>query len=175
MYVYDVAAASGIRPGQQTTEGDSIFDSIKNMFGGEPEQLSGPGYEESSGGFFESLTGSFNDFLSGFTGPTQLSGPADSGGGGGFFESIASGIGSLFGGFFANGGQIGAGKFGVVGENGPELVGGPASVTPMASGTNVTYNINAVDAQSFKAMIAADPSFIHGVAMMGARSSPARR
>ena len=40
---------------------------------------------------------------------------------------------------------------------------------------NVTYNINAVDAQSFKQMIAADPSFIHGVAMAGARTAPSRR
>jgi len=33
----------------------------------------------------------------------------------------------------------------------------------------VTYNINAVDAASFKAMIAADPSFIHAVAQQGGR------
>lgn len=39
-------------------------------------------------------------------------------------------IGSLFGGFFAHGGTIPAGKVGVVGEAGPELVSGPATVTP---------------------------------------------
>jgi hypothetical protein len=40
--------------------------------------------------------------------------------------------------------------------------------------TNVTYNINAVDAASFKAMIARDPAFIHAVAMQGSKSVPGR-
>lgn len=42
---------------------------------------------------------------------------------------LLSGIAGLFGGFFDSGGSIGAGQFGVVGENGPELVRGPAVVT----------------------------------------------
>jgi hypothetical protein len=46
------------------------------------------------------------------------------GGGGGLF-------GSLFAGFFANGGRIPAGQYGIVGEAGPELVRGPADVTPV--------------------------------------------
>jgi hypothetical protein len=41
--------------------------------------------------------------------------------------------------------------------------------------TNVTYNINAVDASSFKALVAADPGFIHAVAMQGSMSVPGRR
>jgi lambda family phage tail tape measure protein len=101
---------------------------------------------------------------------------------GGIVGGISNAVGSvwdtvsgLFDGWFANGGQIGAGKFGVVGENGPELVSGPATVTPMGGGTNVTYNINAVDAQSFKQMIAADPSFIYAVTLQGAKGTPARR
>jgi hypothetical protein len=69
--------------------------------------------------------------------------------------------------------MIPPGRFGVVGERGPEFVSGPASVTPMAA-TNVTYNINAVDAASFKAMIARDPAFIHAVAMQGSKSVPGR-
>ena len=93
--------------------------------------------------------------------------------------SITSGIGSMFDGWFANGGTIGAGKFGIVGENGPEFVGGPATVTPMSamggSGTNVTYNINAVDAMSFKQMLAQDPSFIYALSLQGAGNVPARR
>jgi hypothetical protein len=44
----------------------------------------------------------------------------------------------------------------------------------MGGGTNVTYNINAVDAMSFKQMIAQDPSFIHAVAMQGAKGIPGR-
>jgi len=87
------------------------------------------------------------------------------GGGGGFF----SGISDLFSGFFANGGNIPRGRFGIAGESGPELIGGPASVTPM-SGTQVTYNINAVDAASFKAMIARDPTFLYAVSEQGRKS-----
>lgn len=94
------------------------------------------------------------------------------GGGGG---TVGGGLGDLFAGFFANGGQIPAGKFGVVGERGPELVTGPATVTPMGAGGAVTYNINAVDAASFKQMIARDPGFIHAVASQGARKVPMGR
>jgi lambda family phage tail tape measure protein len=96
-------------------------------------------------------------------------------------SSIGSGISDFFGGFggwFANGGTLGAGKWGIAGEAGPEIVSGPANITPMGGqgGTQyVTYNINAVDAMSFKAMVAADPSFIHAVAMQGAGSIPSRR
>lgn len=84
-------------------------------------------------------------------------------------------LSNLFGGFFANGGTLGAGKFGIVGERGPELISGPATITPITAGGNVTYNINAVDAMSFKALIASDPAFIHAVATQGGRSIPGRR
>lgn len=92
------------------------------------------------------------------------------GGGGGF---------NPFSGFYANGGLIPSGKFGVVGEKGPELISGPANITPLdglgGGGTQVIYNINAVDAPSFKSMIARDPGFIHAVAQQGARKVPIRR
>jgi hypothetical protein len=93
----------------------------------------------------------------------------------GIFSTISKGIGNFFGGFFANGGMLGAGKFGVAGENGPEFIGGPASITPMGGGANVTYNINAVDALSFKQLLAQDPGFLYGVTMQGAKGIPARR
>jgi hypothetical protein len=92
------------------------------------------------------------------------------GGGGG-----SSGGGGLFGGFFATGGMIPPGRFGVVGENGPELVSGPANVTPDIGGGNVTYNINAVDALSFKQMVAQDPSFLFAVTEQGRRGLPQTR
>jgi hypothetical protein len=170
MYVIDVGSG-GMGPMQQPGGGGlgGIWDSITGLFGGGPEQLGGPGTpDSSSGGFFDTLTTGLGDFFSGFTGPQQLGGPQDSGGG--IFDSLAG----LFDGFFAGGGQIGAGKFGVVGENGPELVSGPANVSPMGGGSNVTFNINAVDAQSFKSMIAADPGFLYGVAMQGAKGIPMR-
>jgi hypothetical protein len=86
-----------------------------------------------------------------------------------------SGGGGLFGGFFATGGMIPPGRFGVVGENGPELVSGPANVTPDLGGGNVTYNINAVDAMSFKQMVAQDPSFLFAVTEQGRRTLPQTR
>jgi len=39
--------------------------------------------------------------------------------------------GMSFGGFYADGGNLGSGKWGIAGENGPEIIHGPASITPM--------------------------------------------
>lgn len=59
------------------------------------------------------------------------------GGGGAAFN-----IGGLsFGGVYANGGYLGSGKWGIAGEAGPEIVHGPARITPMdqtGGGVNVT-------------------------------------
>ena len=57
---------------------------------------------------------------------------AQSGGGGGSGGNTASlvgGIASLFAGFFDSGGNIPSGQFGIAGENGPEIIRGPANVT----------------------------------------------
>ena len=80
------------------------------------------------------------------------------GGGGGIgdlFSSAVSGISSFFGGFFADGGKLGAGKFGVAGENGPELITGPAKVISneesfgnMGSAPAININIQAIDTQT---------------------------
>ncbi len=96
------------------------------------------------------------------------------GGAGGF-------LGSLFSGAKATGGYIPSGRFGLVGEKGPELVSGPAQVTSTADTaalmggrtTAVTYNINAVDAASFKQLVAQDPEFIYNVTRVGQRRMPA--
>jgi hypothetical protein len=96
--------------------------------------------------------------------------------GGGNRGGSQTGGGGLFGGFFATGGMIPPNRFGIVGENGREIVSGPATVTPMSDLVNsVVYNINAVDARSFKELVAADPSFIYAVSQQGARSIPGRR
>jgi len=42
---------------------------------------------------------------------------------------LLSGIAGVFGGLFDSGGSIGSNQFGIVGENGPEIVRGPAVVT----------------------------------------------
>jgi lambda family phage tail tape measure protein len=89
-----------------------------------------------------------------------------SGGGSGNF------LGNLLG--FANGGIIPTNGPVIVGERGPELLMGASGsrVVPNGQfgGGSVTYNINAVDAASFKSMIARDPGFIHAVAQQGART-----
>lgn len=101
--------------------------------------------------------------------------------GGGFFGSL----GKLFG--FANGGNPPIGQPSIVGERGPELF------VPQSAGkivpnhklgmgqtiindntTAVTYSIQAVDASSFRTMLARDPEFIHNVAEQGRRQLPIR-
>lgn len=70
------------------------------------------------------------------------------GGGGGHGGLLGGVLGGLFGGFFAEGGTLAAGRWGIVGERGPELIGPyaqPVTVSPMAraGGASVTYNIDA--------------------------------
>lgn len=80
-------------------------------------------------------------------------------------------IGSFFGGFFADGGRIQSGQFGVVGEAGPEIVTGPANVTPMdemATGsTNVTFNISTIDATDFDTLLTTRQDLILGLINRG--------
>lgn len=80
---------------------------------------------------------------------------------------------------FAAGGLIGTNGPVIVGEKGPELLVGANGnrVIPndqLASGT-VNYNISAVDAQSFKQLVASDPSFIYAVTEQGRRTVPSGR
>ena len=88
--------------------------------------------------------------LSGILGSFGKSGGSSSGGG--IFDSIISGAKDLFGGFFAGGGYLPDGKLGIAGEAGPELIAGPAMITPMdnMSGPTpvVNFTINAIDTQT---------------------------
>lgn len=90
----------------------------------------------------------------------------------------SGGFGRLMG--FANGGIIPTDRPVLVGERGPELLVGASGnrVIPndqLGSGTQVTYNINAVDASSFKEMLARDPSFLYAVTEQGRRRAPGTR
>ena len=67
----------------------------------------------------------------------------------------------------------------IVGERGPELMvpNTNGTIIPneqlgMGRTTKVTYNINAVDARSFKQLVAQDPEFIYTVTQAGARRVP---
>lgn len=93
-------------------------------------------------------------------------------------------LGDFFAGFKNKGGYIPAGQFGIAGEGGgPEIVNGPANVTSTKATAKllggarqevvVNYNINAVDAQSFKQLVASDPEFIYNVTRVGQRRLPA--
>lgn len=114
----------------------------------------------------------------------MITGLFDMGGGGGF-GGFFGGIGKLFG--FANGGIPPVGQPSIVGERGPELF------VPQSAGriipndklgmgqpiinnnsTAVTYSIQAVDASSFRTLLARDPEFIHNVAEQGRRQLPIR-
>lgn len=96
------------------------------------------------------------------------------------FPGLGS-AGSLFDGLFDQGGFIKSGHWGIVGEKGPEIVTGPARVVGRedtaklfggSSSGPVTININAVDALSFKQLVARDPEFMYNVAMAGAKRVP---
>ena len=99
--------------------------------------------------------------------------------GGGIIDSAIDFVKGLFG--FADGGYIPGNKMAIVGERGPELFmpSGSGTIIPnFANGgagagvTNVTYNINAVDARSFKQLVAQDPEFIYNVTLAGSRRVP---
>lgn len=93
--------------------------------------------------------------------------------------SLLGGIGRMLG--FANGGIIPTNNPVIVGERGPEIISGAAgrNVTPNSQlglgTTNVVYNISAVDARSFKELVASDPSFMYAVTEQGRRSLPTTR
>ena len=82
----------------------------------------------------------------------------------------------------ASGGPVSANTPYLVGENGPELFLSKSSGTivpnnqlGMSGSTNVTYNINAVDASSFRQMLAREPEFIYAVTERGRSSVPGSR
>jgi phage-related minor tail protein len=80
---------------------------------------------------------------------------------------------------FANGGNISANQLSIIGEKGPELFKPRSAGTVIPNGalggnTQVTYNIQAVDAASFKSLVASDPEFIFGVSERGRRNLPLR-
>ena len=95
-----------------------------------------------------------------------------SGGTGGFdigsaFSSFSTGVGDFFGGFFANGGYLPSGKIGVAGEAGPELITGPANITPMdqvgGTGANVNITIQAIDTQTGTEFLLNNKKQIEGI------------
>lgn len=107
--------------------------------------------------------------LSGIFGGS-FSGGSYTPGSGGIFSSI---VGGIFG--KAAGGPVSKNRPYLVGERGPELFvpNSSGNITPnMAMGGEVTYHINAVDARSFKELVASDPEYLYNVTQVGARRQP---
>ena len=103
---------------------------------------------------------------------------------GGFFRNLFGGGGYAESpmGFsipaFAKGGVVNRPTFGLIGEAGPEAVIPLDQMNrqrPQSQPTQITYNIQAVDAPSFRALVARDPQFIYSVSEAGRRSQPSRR
>ncbi len=60
-------------------------------------------------------------------------------------------LGMTFGGIYADGGTLGAGKWGIAGEAGPEIIHGPASITPTdRMGGSPQVNVQIVNNSSAK-------------------------
>jgi len=107
-----------------------------------------------------------------------LLGLMDMGGGGGSGGLLST----IFGGGRANGGPVGVGGAYMVGERGPEMFIPKNAGTIIPNGamgggslTQVTYNIQAADAASFRQMIARDPEFLYAVTEKGRSSVPSGR
>ncbi len=133
---------------QDTLSGGNQLSSIfGSLFGG------GTG-----GGGLSGIFGGISNFFGGLFG---------GGGGGGLPLGLGSIGSSLFGGFFADGGTLGAGKFGIAGENGAEIITGPATVTPVEEigrptpAVNIT--IQAIDTQTGTEFLLKNKKQIEGI------------
>jgi lambda family phage tail tape measure protein len=90
--------------------------------------------------------------------------------GGATSEDMLKQLGSLYGGMGAAKNQAPQGAIGSRPiQNNPT----PPPVPPTTN--NITYTINAVDAPSFKQLVAQDPAFIYAVTVQGARTLAGRR
>lgn len=106
----------------------------------------------------EPLANSISNFLSGAFGGNGSSGNGSSGSsGGGWMNAIGSAVMSFFGGFFAEGGKVSPGKWGIAGERGPEpIFGGTTGLTvvPNGGGAGSMH----VDARTYVSAPGADPA-----------------
>ena len=138
-----------------------MIDQMSNMFMGTNIQVPTLGQQMGGGG----------GLLGGLFGGGAGGGGGLFGGIGNFFSGLWGGIsnffGGLFGGFFASGGYLPSNKLGVVGEAGPELITGPANITPMGEGGGgalvVNFNINVIDPSTGTQFILEHKHDIEGV------------
>ena len=130
-----------------------------------------------SGFFSNTISSMLSDALRGGKGISGIFGSLFGGGGGGggglggmlggLFGGGGGGLMSMFGGFFADGGKLGAGKFGIAGENGAEIIHGPANITPMdqigGGGPQVNITIQSIDTQTGTEFLLKNKKQIEGI------------
>lgn len=135
LYVQNVPGAFGFGGGGGGGggAGGGAADDLAKTLAGSQEQV--------NTGFIASLKGVFDNAQTGFGALFQsLIGLFSGGGGGstgGTIAGIFGAVASAYAGGAAHGGTFGAGQFGLVGENGPELISagtGPVRITPMPKG-----------------------------------------
>lgn len=171
-----------------TNDFNNLSNTIENDFGSSLSNALSDGklsLSDFQGFFANTMTSLINDALRGGSGIANIFGSifGGGGGGGGIFGAIGSlfgggggggigsligsavsGVGSFFAGMFADGGYLGTGQIGLVGENGPELISGPANITPMSGmGGAVTININAIDTQTGTQFLLDNKGSIEGI------------
>lgn len=92
----------------------------------------------------------------------------------------ASAAASGFSGLYASGGSIGAGRWGIVGERGAEVVAGPATVTPWAKAVGgatqrptqvIQFNVTTPDAPSFARSEAQTAALVSRAVARGQRNA----
>jgi lambda family phage tail tape measure protein len=166
LYVIDIAGGGATGGGT----GGNLLGSI--FGGGQPART--PGINPNAGGGSSGgLLGTVGNVLGSIGSGIGTAVKTVASGIGSAVSGVIGGIKNIFGGFFATGGTLPRGKIGVVGERGPELIRGPGDITPLSMGggsTNVTYNINAVDARSFQQLLAQDPSLIFALTEQGRKT-----
>lgn len=92
----------------------------------------------------------------------------------------ASAAASSFSGLYGSGGSIGAGRWGIVGERGAEVVAGPATVTPWARAVGgaaqrptqvIQFNVTTPDAPSFARSEAQTAALVSRAVARGQRNA----
>ena len=168
------ATTSTVTEGFQdmSTAGEDFASTLGNALSDGKLEL-----REFEGFFASTLTNMLNEAMSaqgGFGGIfSSIGGMFGGGGGGGFLGGLfgggGGGLGGLFGGLFANGGYLPAGKFGIAGEAGPEIVTGPARVMSNedsfggASNPAVNITIQAIDTQTGTEFLLKNKKQIEGI------------
>ena len=146
--IYGAGEAIRLLSAEVDTAGGYTESLTRSMADGLASSLTDIAFNaKSAGDAFDMLKNTAMSALEGITQQLLKSGLnmllGGMGGGGGMLGGLFGG----FGGFYANGGTLGAGKWGIAGEAGPEVIHGPARITPMDSrrGGGVTVNNNVVN------------------------------